>query len=290
MSVWFYRYAGLQVASEIEIPEWAVFASQPVDSSADVKIMLDNASPAQEFTAGLSGDIFCFNIRDTASYRVRAGQKVTITPAPGAAESDMRLFLLGTAWGVLCYQRGLLALHASVVTINGRTFAFSGHSGAGKSTLAASLVQSGGQLISDDLCCLEFGATEARVFPSAPRLKLWRSALEVLGLQDAGLTRDHFRLDKFHLAPNPAQVNGETIRLDGIYLLKWGEACLERLRGQQAVSQLVRTASYHPELIEQLGCTSAHWQRCLRLVQTTPVWELSRPQDWSTLDEMEFFR
>ncbi len=245
---------------------------------------LTKGGTLENFPTAIAPNEYSFTIRETAHYHVLDGREIIVTPLPEAGEKEIRLFLLGTAWGALCYQRGLLILHASVVKVDGRTLAFSGHSGAGKSTLAASLVQRGGELISDDLCCIQLTETEARVYPSAPRLKLWRSALEHLGLEDASLVQDHFRIDKYHLTHEPAQAPTEALKLDGIYLLEWGEPQKTRLRGQQAVSRLVSTATYHPELIEPLGCTSAHWERCLRLVQLTPVWELRRPKDWAELN------
>lgn len=72
-----------------------------------------------------------------------------------------------------------------------------GAPGAGKSTLAARLIARGYGLVCDDLCCIDITAPLPRFYPSAPRLTLWSDALKVLELNSAGLTRDHFRVDKF---------------------------------------------------------------------------------------------
>src|SRR5262249_50391387 len=144
------------------------------------------------------GGVYSFHRPGVASYRVQRGREITVTPTPRAADWGVRRWLLGQIWAVLCYQRDLLVLHASVVETGGSAVAFCGLSGAGKSTLAAWLIEAGGRLVSDDLC--RFETTEPglpSVWPSAPCLKLWLDTIEALGWPNEGLERDHFRLDKF---------------------------------------------------------------------------------------------
>ena len=67
------------------------------------------------------------------------------------APADVRLFLLGSVWGALALQRGLLPLHASAVGRGRTVHAFTGPPGAGKSTLAAALAARGYPLFTDDM-------------------------------------------------------------------------------------------------------------------------------------------
>ena len=64
-------------------------------------------------------------------------------------------------------------LHASAVAINGKAKVFIGESGYGKSTLAAALVQTGGELISDDCLMLDKIESEWSVTANYPSLRLW---------------------------------------------------------------------------------------------------------------------
>ena len=41
-------------------------------------------------------------------YRIEAGNRITVESEPGVPERNVRLFLLGSAFGVLLHQRGLL--------------------------------------------------------------------------------------------------------------------------------------------------------------------------------------
>lgn len=286
----YYIYAGLRVISELPLPEWAAFEQPAQPGDADVLIRLGGASSAfsaqAETTAAASiaADEYRFYVPQAGSYRVHHGREIVVTPAPGAGAPEVRLFLLGSAWGALCYQRGLLALHASVIQVRERALAFCGATGSGKSSVAAWLVARGHALIGDDLCHFDIIEDKVCAYPSAPRLKLWRDALQALGQSDAGLERVHFRAAKFHV-PGPAgfQPTGP-LALRAICLLEWGPPGLVRLTGMAALRCLVAAATYRGELLEPMGQVAAHWQRCAELAKRAPVWVFSRPRDWSAMD------
>ncbi|MCL4832996.1 MAG: hypothetical protein KJZ86_11160 [Caldilineaceae bacterium] len=296
----YYRYAGLRVASQLPIPEWSVFQQSAPFPKADVCIRLDRApswagGPDQGAAShSITRHEYCFHIPEAGHYRVRKGREISVAPVAGVGEREVRLFLLGSAWGALCYQRGILALHASVVEVGGSALAFCGPSGAGKSSIAAGLVARGGRLLSDDLCRFEIVDGVVSVHPSAPRLKLWRDALAGLGWRADGLERDHFRVEKFHL-PTPAsappdkneglRANARSVPLRAIYLLAWGDADRMQLTGLKALQGLVAAATYRGDLLEPMGEVASHWQRCAVLAQRVPIRELRRPQDWSGMDK-----
>ncbi len=286
-----YGYAGLKIISELPILEWAIFEQGAPWIEADVSIRLSHAQTPQAKSGEvwITPEEYCFSVPETGEYRVLGGREIIVTPAPGVGAPELRLFLLGSAWGALCYQRGILALHTSVVQVNEHAVAFCGATGAGKSSLAAGLVARGLPLIGDDLCCFDFKAGAPRVYPSAPRLKLWRDALTNLGWQSDNLVRDHFRMDKFHVQDVPGlRVNesGATapVPMRAIYLLTWGDLGLTRVTGLKALRRLIESATYRAELLEPLGQTVAYWEQCAQLARATPIWELARPRDWAMMD------
>ena len=83
---------------------------------------------------------FLLNVPDGSRLFVKDGRTITYSRGPETGDRDLTLFILGSAWGALCYQRGLLPLHASAVIRDGKVHAFTGQSGAGKSTLLKLMV------------------------------------------------------------------------------------------------------------------------------------------------------
>jgi Coenzyme PQQ synthesis protein D (PqqD) len=238
-------------------------------------------------TPSITADEFRFHIPEAGDYYVHHGREIVVTPAPDAGMREVRLFLLGTAWGALCYQRGVLVLHSSVVQTGDGAIAFCGGTGSGKSSAAAWLVARGFRLVGDDLCRFDVAAGEARVYPAPPRLKLWREALGEMGWSADGLERDHFRLDKFHLPVRGSEASRFTTRdasllpLQAIYLLEWGETGLTRLTGVTGLRRLVESATYRGELLEPMGRLGEHWERCAEIARHVPIFQFERPRAWS---------
>ena len=114
----------------------------------------------------------------TARYFVADGSRIVVQPEEGASSRNVRLFLLGSAFGLLLHQRGLLPLHANAVEIDGRAVAFAGGPGAGKSTLAAWFSDRGFALIADDVAVIDFEGKTPIIQPGLPRLRLWERAIE----------------------------------------------------------------------------------------------------------------
>ena len=280
-----YYYSGMRIKSEMDVPEWALFERDKAFDLADVTIVLKIAgnepAPGDNVLPVVDAHSYRFHIPGTGVYRVHHGREITVMPAPGAQARELRLFLLGSAWGALCYQRGLLALHASAVQVGDQAVVFCGEAGSGKSSAAAWLIARGHRLVGDDLCRFGVAAGQASVYPSSPRLKLWREALGALGLSDEGLERDHFRLDKFQL-PWHCAITPLPVRT--IYLLEWGEPGLRRLTGVNALRRLIAAATYRGDLLDPMGQVAAHWKRCAEIARLAPVWEFSRPRAWPTMD------
>jgi len=186
MAHWSYTYSGLRVISELQLPEWIPFADSFPRTEPDVFIQVESRWPEtpepEQSWPLIDTDHYRFAVPDVSRYLVRQGREILVVPAPGAGAREVRLFLLGSAWGALCYQRGLFPLHASMVRVGSGVVAFCGAPGAGKSTLAAWLASRGYRLVVDDLCRVDLSVPEPpRVWPSVPRLKLWRAALSALG-------------------------------------------------------------------------------------------------------------
>lgn len=109
-------------------------------------------------------------------------KSITIARSDGATDADLASACLGTVIGFALRRRGVACLHASVVRVDGRCYAFLGRSGTGKSTLAAAFMRyAGAQLVADDIAALDIidGAWTART--GYPACRLNGDAMRAIG-------------------------------------------------------------------------------------------------------------
>ncbi|WP_326523922.1 hypothetical protein [Sphingomonas sp.] len=243
------------------------------------------ADPAEGDDSGWGlhreGDSVTLRVARVGRYRMTGGREIIVDPLPGASACNVRLFLLGSALGVLAYQRGLLPLHANAVVIDGRAHAFCGPSGAGKSTLAAHFSAAGHAVLCDDVCAVSFDAEgKPRAWPGLPRLKLWRDAADRMGHDIATLDRAIEGMDKYHVTL-PRAVVAAPVPLARLYLLGRVEAAdgarIERLRGAAAM-EVVMANSYRPGYVRQLGLAGDHFAACGALARHAAIFHARR--DW----------
>lgn len=218
-----YSAYGLTLASALPLPDLVSGGGE-----ADVSITLERpARPATEETAGIQ----CLAAAPARTHLswgsvgelvVQDGNRIHITPAPGADEEALRLFVVGAGFGVLLHQRGLLVLHGSAVVLRERSIAFLGAKGWGKSTTAMAMSQRGHAVVSDELLAIRFeGDDQAVVLPGSSPLKLWSDALSSLGGDPRTAAPVRPGLDKY-FAGEAGMVDQET-RLHCIYLLDGGD-------------------------------------------------------------------
>jgi hypothetical protein len=260
---------------------------EPFSKQIDESLRLTHSAfshPNIQFGRG----VFQMDVDGVARYRVEGGSRILVSPSVGAADIDLRAFLLGTAIGVLLHQRRLLPLHVCAVVIDGRVHAFCGQSGAGKSTLAAAFHLHGYPMLSDDVGVVA-PAPDGRVmfYPGFPRIKLWRDTLNHFVIDEEPLLRDVSRADKFHL-PLHGSFGCEPMPLARLYALERGDPCsepkVEPVSKPQAVG-LVIEHTYRMELVRDVGDAKNHLQQCARVAQSIRCFRFIRPWDLGREDE-----
>jgi hypothetical protein len=279
-----YWFAGLLFESALQISEWDAFDAGEAGGEPDVRIALGEEVGAGDEPPIITRDEYRFFVRGVARFQILHGRRILVSPAAGADDREVRVFLLGSALAALCAQRGLLLLHASVVRLVDRTIALCGPAGAGKSTTAAALIERGGSFVCDDLARCDLIDGQAVVFPSTPRLKLHPEALAALPWPSRGLERVHSRATKFHVSQGHADPRAP-VALDSICLLEWGDAvAVTALTGVSSLKAVVAAGTYRPDLLVPMGQVGEHWQRCAALTACVSVHRLTRPREWSALD------
>ncbi|MEW5720510.1 MAG: hypothetical protein AB1817_17940, partial [Chloroflexota bacterium] len=103
-------------------------------------------------------------------------------PTIGGSETTLQFNLLADGLALWLELRGCLTLHAFAVIVNGGAVGWLSHSGNGKSTLAATFVQAGYPLLTDDILPAEIRGDLFIGQPGYPRGRLW----ETVGALDFG--------------------------------------------------------------------------------------------------------
>jgi hypothetical protein len=273
---------GLGLHSEIALPEL-----EAGGESYDVVVRLGGYVPPPEIERPVSftfedAETVCIRSKMAGEFRVHGGREIVIKPTAEADENLLRLFVLGPALAMLLYQRGLLVLHASAVTVGDGAVAFLGYSGRGKSTTAAALHSRGHRVVADDVVAVTTAAPDRpTVWPGFAQLKLWPEVVGRLGAKPESLTRLHHTFDK--RARRVAEsFSPEPLPLNRLYVLAEADSYrAELLSPQDAVIELVRH-SYGVRLLSTLP-GGQHFSRCAHLAKRMPVYRLHRPR---RLDEL----
>ena len=270
-----YRMFGLAVRSDLAIPELPVAA---IEGEPDAFI---HAGQAQGGTL--------IAVDGIAEFAVSGGRDIWVSAAPGVSPRNVRLYLLGSAMGLLLHQRGLLPLHANAVEVGGKAVAFMGPSGSGKSTLAAWFHDRGHVVVADDVCVVRFSEGEVPfVVPGLPRLRLWKEALEASGRNAVNFKRSYAGDDdweKFDVPLDPASAPQGSTPLGAIYVLESGDVSrIELLAGIEAAEALFAN-TYRGHFITESGEPRLHWEACARLVRSTPIFRAVRQWGLGLMDE-----
>src|SRR5690242_18684681 len=121
---WDYRVFGLRVRSSIALAELI-----PATGEGAADVVIDEGKvPEPEGGSGLipvaKGLVLV--VPKVGRYRIQSGSSITVETHPGVPDRNVRLFLLGSAFGALLHQRGMLPLHANAIEIGGKAIAFMG--------------------------------------------------------------------------------------------------------------------------------------------------------------------
>lgn len=292
-----YQAFGHKIESEIPIPE---FLTDNFSNPPDITIRIGPAPAAYDVSEAkyhwsASSEHFFFKIFDVAKFFIADTKSVLIDPAPGCDMARVRVFLLGTCFGVLLHKMGFFPLHGSTIaTHNEECVVFVGPVGAGKSTTVTAFGEYGYKILADDISAISLkNATgTAQVLPSYPQTKLCRDSAYKLNkdpntLQPAASSVEKFRVnvtDHFIVRQLPLKLVIALHSHSGKYYT------LERVTGQRKFDTLLEN-TYRNNMIGELGLTQSHFQKCCELSNNLEIIQLNRPKDdFSPANMIAFLR
>jgi hypothetical protein len=196
---------GLRIRSVLELPGTPLIDEGPADlivrlgerppgadawgEAIDTAFYTSEHAPgeAPSLIADRPGDAGMLRLRYAEGIRfhiARAGDEVWCDWRAPMTEADAVIFLLGPVMGSVLRRRGVLALHASAVEIDGGAWAFIGPGGSGKSTLAAAFGRRGRALLTEDVLALRQSGEGWMAAPAYRGIRLWEDSAELFGQGD----------------------------------------------------------------------------------------------------------
>jgi hypothetical protein len=121
------------------------------------------------------------------NYQVSAdGLRVRCAPS-ALPDWQWQQCLIGHVLASAAVVRGLEVIHASAVSVGGRTLAFAASSGTGKTTVALNMVLRGARLMTDDVLAVSTGDGYVMAHPGAGIVNLRHSEADLLTRAGSGL-------------------------------------------------------------------------------------------------------
>lgn len=284
------RAFGLIFRSEYELPELAPWIGPIELVDVDIRWRSVPESLGEGcVSAGLyqaTPEALLLRVPGVVALHVTANC-IEVEPAPGATESSVRTFLLGSALGALLHLRGRLAMHSSaVVTPDGQVALFCGQSTAGKSTLAAALAQRGHAMLADDLAAVWMDADgQPWCLPGLSRAKLWGKALAQLGMADRAeeSLRTAPGMDKYAVSHATATEARPLTRCYELQVRQQGELAFAPVMGIEKINTLVGH-TFRLNFLRATGRQATHLRQMAALAPRLSLTRIQRPEGVMTLD------
>lgn len=287
--IFHYRAYGLNIESEIEIPELPCGLGQ-----ADLKVISGSINQTRECTKHPSDRIqttstytlLPFKRNVGADFLISDGREIRVDFENAKHLPKIRLAILGYCLTTILFQRKYFVLHGNALLTPDGAIGICGHQRAGKSTTTMGLYKRGFGVIADDLTAVST-LSNWEVLPGFPRLKLWADTLGRFHESSQGLTRILPDIEKFSFPVDQGFHTQKEI-LNTIYILKKAEVnevTTRRLVGIEKVSELSKQIrSYTPG---QLPHGSLWALRvCCELAHKINVLEVVRPMKGDSIEQV----
>jgi hypothetical protein len=234
-----------------------------------------------------SSDTLLLRIDNVARFLISNGNKIVVESFPDADSDLVRLFLFGSAFGALLFQRGVLPLHGcSIVTPHGAVLCV-GHSGYGKSTLAGVFHQRGYPVLSDDVSAVTSVDGIPHILPSYPRILLWEDSMAHIGMDNDGLKLAHARENKYQV-PVSSTFTSEPTPLHAIYVINPGTDAaitINPLDGFAKIHSLTEH-TYRGQFLEAMQLTTQHFTQINAVARHARICRVDRPIDVRRIEEV----
>jgi hypothetical protein len=284
----YYTAYGLKIKSEIDLPELKQVDSTEFDTSVvygDVPKEIKN--PTKKGVAFQAKENeFLLNVKDVADFYVINGKEIVVSKNENASDSEVNLFLLGSAFGAVIFQKRKIPFHGSSVIINDQAVIVSGVSGVGKSTIVANLVRMSYPLLSDDVTVLESENNNIIASFGFPQVKLWLDSLEQMKIESTNLKKIRPQLEKYKY-PIFNFIEDKKV-VSSVFIIKRKNTEgveIEEIKGSEKF-KILSANTYRKQFVEALNVKNEHFKIIAGMASKVNLYVIQRPNIHNTIDEI----
>jgi hypothetical protein len=282
-------FSGLKVSSEFK---FSIAQAGDFKGHQDVTISFEDAIgyPQDATQHPTEPGVFIgkndlrFTALDGLYFRIIDGKKIVIERGKGISDADVNLFIVGSCFGVLCLQRGLIPIHCSAIEYNGKAVTITGSSGVGKSTTAAALSQLGYPHVCDDVLVIDPTHIPYKVTAMPKGLKLWEEAAQELQIEPETRATTIAGLNKYYVSPANTQAS-ERLSFDTLYIMDEEDADefkITEIKGMEKHSE-IRRAIYREEWLDFIQPRGNTFEAVTELASNLKVFKFKRRDDLSSI-------
>jgi len=205
---------------------------------------------------------------------------------------DLSTFILGSAFGVIGIQRGLIPIHGAAVVTEDASVIITGGIGSGKSAILSSLIIDGHKYMTDEISMVFTEEGNPFVIPSYPQRKVDAKTSVETGdlISDATLLFEDGK-DKFAIR-RAAEWHDETLPLTCIIEIipvvrKDGAVFtpeIEEITGHESLKLVMRN-QYRPRFVASIGTPPESMKRLLEITSSVKTFRLLRPAEGFPIKE-----
>ena len=181
--MYYYKLYGLNVASQLRIPDANSVTLPEGIHKVDITLMLDEVPDINTHeTLVKLNDTWRYSVPDPQlfymhcngfEFEISNGSVIKVDTHKKPIEgSSLITYILGSAFGVIGMQRGLIPIHGASISNESSSVIITGYSGSGKSAILSALVHMGYRYLSDDVSMIATNGGAPFVFPSYPQRKI----------------------------------------------------------------------------------------------------------------------
>lgn len=199
----------------------------------------------------------------------------------------LKTFILGYGLALLFHLRGEFGIHASAVSNGKYITLISGDSGAGKSTTTAALLEKGYSLAADDMVRVCKDAAKLYAYPAFPYQKLCDNEIISRRLDPSNLIPVGDDEEKYFIPLNECFENNKLPISSVIVLKKYdGDIINFRLLSGSELIKTFASCIFIMHLSDTEFNNPAFVMRLLKALECVKVYEIKRPADKNTLNEV----